>query len=890
MKRKLLLLLTVITGMVSSAWADFSGAGTGTKTDPYQITTPAQLVEFAGIVNGGTYDACAILKEDINMNGVSWPNSIGDWQSSHMFKGEFNGNGKSITNLTFTTARDYHGLFGVVGENAVIKDFYIDGTITVTKNSIGLVGYTRDNNVLISNIHSHLNFSGASGKRVGGIVGNANQANNVGTATIDRCRYSGTISVSGTGNYGGIVGYVLNNGNVKTTITNCLFDGTITNSGGAAECGGIAGYVGASLTKVTIKNCLSIGTVSATVSGQFYGAVKNKANSIINSYYKGDNINGAANEAVTPTTQQVTKVTDTQLANGETAYALNGNQSETPSWFQTLVDDDYPTPNGEDVVYPAGKLHCDGTAYEGIAGYSNTPSAKDDHDYADGFCSYCHALDKAYMTANGEGKFEIGNENQLVWFAAYVKQVSVAANAVLTDNIVLTSDWTTPIGTGSGNGTPGATAYTGTFDGQGYTISGFNAEGAGHIGLFGDASGAIIKNFSVSGDLTITGGYGAGVVAWPINTTIENVHATLDVDVPNSGTHHVGGLVGSARGGNTIKNCSFSGSLTVASGSTDNFAGITGYLTSGDQIVNCVNYADITFKDAGCAAGGIAGYLNSTSTIIKNCLTIGTIHFDGEGDYKYGAAILGRTKGYDSSKVVNNYWKEGSANGASKKDDGSDPLSVGSVTTAQLASGEVAYNLGTAFRQNIGTDAAPVLDATHAFVGKISAAGYATQYIADTDVEIPAGVEAFAAEFENTWLKLNAISDAIAAGEPVVLKGDEGYYSFMPTTGAVKSSDNVLQGTAEEIDAAGKYVLAKPADKAVGFYLADGGKIAAGKAYLEVPGSEVKGFIFAEDDETAINDLTSALSESGAIYNVAGQRINKLQKGINIVNGKKVLK
>ena len=44
------------------------------------------------------------------------------------------------------------------------------------------------------------------------------------------------------------------------------------------------------------------------------------------------------------------------------------------------------------------------------------------------------------------------------------------------------------------------------------------------------------------------------------------------------------------------------------------------------------------------------------------------------------------------------------------------------------------------------------------------------------------------------------------------------------------------------------------------------------------------------EEETAIKSLTPAISEGeGEAYNLAGQRVSKLQKGINIVNGKKVL-
>ena len=94
------------------------------------------------------------------------------------------------------------------------------------------------------------------------------------------------------------------------------------------------------------------------------------------------------------------------------------------------------------------------------------------------------------------------------------------------------------------------------------------------------------------------------------------------------------------------------------------------------------------------------------------------------------------------------------------------------------------------------------------------------------------------------------------------------------------------------------YRLTMHGGSTLGFYwgAASGAafKLTANKAYLAVPtGAPVKEFISLpgfEDDVDAINSLTPALSEGeGAIYNLAGQRLQKMQKGINIVNGKKVL-
>ena len=59
-----------------------------------------------------------------------------------------------------------------------------------------------------------------------------------------------------------------------------------------------------------------------------------------------------------------------------------------------------------------------------------------------------------------------------------------------------------------------------------------------------------------------------------------------------------------------------------------------------------------------------------------------------------------------------------------------------------------------------------------------------------------------------------------------------------------------------------------------------------------VAGGNVKSFaICLEDDPTSIQTIDNRQrTTDDAIFNLAGQRIQKLQKGINIVNGKKILK
>lgn len=172
----------------------------------------------------------------------------------------------------------------------------------------------------------------------------------------------------------------------------------------------------------------------------------------------------------------------------------------------------------------------------------------------------------------------------------------------------------------------------------------------------------------------------------------------------------------------------------------------------------------------------------------------------------------------------------------------------------------------------------------------ISSAGYATFY-APVALEIPAEVTAYVATDKGDYISLTAIEGGIIpANTGVILAGDEGSYSFNITTGGSVGS-NALTGTvaaiARPVDS---YVLAT-GEHGVALYKDGATKIPGFKAYLAAPsGGSVKAFRF-EDDETGINGCIPSIfeSEDAAIYNMAGQRVSKLQKGVNIVNGKKVL-
>ena len=702
MTKKVFTLLTLLS---------FAIAGFG---ETVSISTPAQLIAFANRVNAGELTLDAVLTADIDMTGQAWEKPIGCWtpnvnNARVMYQGHFDGQGHAIENLTYTTTQNYHGLFGVLSTGALVENFSISGTVTnASYTEFGTIGFTRDDNPTIRNIHSSLNFNNSlAGARIGGFVGQAY----VGTTNIDRCTYSGAISANdsgGSGNYGGMVGIGNNSTSAICNITNCLFDGVLKNTAatpGGCTFGGMVGYSNAAV--ITIKNCVSIGTVTSAVYGQFWGAVKQAACSVINCYYQGNIVNGSAS-TVTPSTLEATKVTDAQLESGEICYALNGNQSENVNWFQTLIDDAYPTPNGSDIIYMNGRQHCDGTPYDGDAYYSNEDlgMVTDAHTPVDGFCSVCgKVVPDAYTSV--DGYFEIDNAIKFKWFAAYINQIDATANAKLTDDIDLQGVEVDVIGNSPAN------AFRGIFDGQGHAISNYSLTLTGGFvasygyGLFGNAKGATIKNFTIEGTMTFdnnegkTNDLGCSLVGWPeAGTLVQNIKSTVTIDAKIS--THVGGIVGSLRDA-TIDRCEYAGTLNGYS-SQNGVAGIAGYTNLG-TITNCIFSGTVTGTGTGYF-GGVLGYVNNGNAVMQNCLAYGSV----ENNI---SSRVGTLVGYlrNIGSYSNNFYKVGEK-GIGGGELATSDIAVDNTTlvdTEQLASGEVTYKLGAAFRQVVGTDLYPKL-------------------------------------------------------------------------------------------------------------------------------------------------------------------------------------
>lgn len=147
---------------------------------------------------------------------------------------------------------------------------------------------------------------------------------------------------------------------------------------------------------------------------------------------------------------------------------------------------------------------------------------------------------------------------------------------------------------------------------------------------------------------------------------------------------------------------------------------------------------------------------------------------------------------------------------------------------------------------------------------------------------------------EGNVLTLEPVANyVIPANTPVIVETPVA--NTLPVSGIyVKGTPvaGLLTGVYENTPApVGSYVL-QNLDK-VGFYqVAEGNQptVGANRCYLTVPAAGVKAFYFDGNDATGISNVDANVDANEAIYNIAGQRINKFQKGINIINGKKILK
>lgn len=419
----MLLLVMAILMPYEGAWAATNVTtsrpvqGDGSSSNPFQISNAKELAWFRDWVNG-TYtvsgsesatthlNACAKLTADIdlkdfcyaadasqNLEELSWV-PIGK-NIERNYKGTFDGNNKTITNLYINATQKFMGLFGCTDQSTIKNLTFEYANVTNTQDIIGiLVGYANTStlqNIKISetcqirgnytggiagildgNAYNCVNYATVQGKeKVGGLFGSYQKTGN----SITACANYGNVTATSQ-RVGGLVGDFSGG-----TIQDCANYGNVK---GANSVAGLAGYV----HNGKIQNVFSYGNISATESthdiGMAFGYSKYGDTEGMVAYYSGAKLTANSQEITVKafgsgnlSEDNATGFTETQLKSGVVAYLLQQNASSEAKWGQNLANngDSYPVIGSEHQVY-ADNLTLNCKTYKVVKGsLTNNPTS-----------------------------------------------------------------------------------------------------------------------------------------------------------------------------------------------------------------------------------------------------------------------------------------------------------------------------------------------------------------------------------------------------------------------------------------------------------------------------------------------------------------------------------
>ena len=327
--------------------------------------------------------------------------------------------------------------------------------------------------------------------------------------------------------------------------------------------------------------------------------------------------------------------------------------------------------------------------------------------YTNGFCE-----NGCYEPAElVDGYYQIGNGGQLFWFAEYSNMLNRNAKAKLTADIDLENRAWTPIGfTGEGKNN-----FRGHFDGQDHTITGLNVNAnRSGAGFFGEVRLGKVENFTIKGNVTVTANnitYVGGVIGSAPGATgdnvpdhngatIRNITSYVNVTVNDglTGVGRIGGFMGYANHETLIENCAWYGTIDLGNQTMNLGAG--GFIgrvneKSAVTIRNCGAYGSIVNDSVTENVGAFMGLTNTGSnTVIENCLFAGSVSGTKASSVTPFGTWSGASKTLTNSYYINTL--------------GTTDAGATAVTPDQLASGEITLKLGTAWGQNLGSDAFPV--------------------------------------------------------------------------------------------------------------------------------------------------------------------------------------
>ena len=161
---------------------------------------------------------------------------------------------------------------------------------------------------------------------------------------------------------------------------------------------------------------------------------------------------------------------------------------------------------------------------------------------------------------------------------------------------------------------PYAYDFSGTFDGDGHTVTLNITASTPNVGLFSKlAGGAVVKNVKVDGTVSGTEGV-AGIAAQANGATISGC---INCAIISATGRYVGGIVGKLQGG-TVENCYNTGAISSSRNRPAvNLGGIVGYIDESATVKNCYNVGEITVTNKATNMAGIAGWC--VASTVENC-------------------------------------------------------------------------------------------------------------------------------------------------------------------------------------------------------------------------------------------------------------------------------
>ena len=166
---------------------------------------------------------------------------------------------------------------------------------------------------------------------------------------------------------------------------------------------------------------------------------------------------------------------------------------------------------------------------------------------------------------------------------------------------------------------PYASDFSGTFDGDGHTVTLNIAASTPNVGLFSKlAGGAVVKNVKVDGTVSGTEGV-AGIAAQANGATISGC---INCAIISTTGRYVGGIVGKLRGG-TVENCYNTGAISSSRDRKGvNLGGIAGYIDSNGSVKNCYNSGTTSVTADTSNYAAIAGWCDNST--VTNCYYLDT--------------------------------------------------------------------------------------------------------------------------------------------------------------------------------------------------------------------------------------------------------------------------